>query len=137
MKAMHRRLWITMAVSLAPVLAGAGEAAAGGGTSGAALQAAAEPSVNAGTLGKVEGLLDFCAKVTGRLPTKDGVGAGRMLGATSEQLVAEARQSDEYRDGYDAITADLDQVPVDQARKACSDLPRTAEPSRRPAGHRG
>ncbi len=124
MTTMHRILWLSMVLSLAPLGARAGEDAAAGERSAPAASAQATParSVDPATLGKVEGILDFCAKVSGQLPRKDENRAARMLGAASEQQVAEARDSDDYKDSHDGITAELDKVPVDQARKACSQL---------------
>src|SRR5512147_943564 len=99
--AIHRTICLSIALSLAPSFAFA-------------------EGVQPATLGKVEGILDYCAGVSGRAPSK--VKTASVLGQASEKELADARESSEYKDSYDEIKGQLDEVPKDQAQKACGDF---------------
>lgn len=104
-------LWLAPALAVA-----AGRPAKDGNTPTEAVEASLHPA----TLGKIEGILDYCAGVSGTAPSK--ARAASVVGKVPEKDLAEARDSSEYKDSYDEIRAQLDEVPKDQAQKACSDF---------------
>ncbi len=72
------------------------------------------------SFGRIEGILDFCAKA-------DPEGAPRykerkklIADDASAEEVSEARKAPEYKDGYQEISDELGKVPKDKAVKACS-----------------
>ena len=73
-------------------------------------------------LGQVEGTLDFCAQVDQRSAAKYQEYKKILIQGVPEKEVAEARNSTEYKEAYDAIGEALGKVPKDQAVKACTAL---------------
>lgn len=70
--------------------------------------------------GKIEGGLDACAKADPQSATKYMDKKKELAqGATDEELAA-ARASDEYKQGYAAGTDEIEKQPKDQAKKACA-----------------
>jgi hypothetical protein len=70
--------------------------------------------------GRIEGALDFCAQAdTGNAAKYQEQKKVLVQGATDEE-VAEARASQEYKDGYQASTDELGKQPKDQAKKTCA-----------------
>ncbi|MGC2197714.1 MAG: hypothetical protein WA628_23790 [Terriglobales bacterium] len=70
--------------------------------------------------GKVEGTLDYCARV-------DPPGAGKyrerkkvLVKDVPESEVAEARETEEYKTSYEWIGKELPKLPKDQVLKACA-----------------
>jgi hypothetical protein len=72
--------------------------------------------------GKVEATLDFCVQADPQGASKYQERKKELVRDVPEKEVAEARQSHEYRDAYDGVTAELGKVPKAQAVKACSDF---------------
>ena len=70
--------------------------------------------------GRIEGALDFCAQAdTGNAAKYQEQKKVLVQGATDDE-VAEARASQEYKDNYKASTDELGKQPKDQARKTCA-----------------
>jgi hypothetical protein len=70
--------------------------------------------------GKIEGALDACAKADPQSASKyAGKKKELTQGATAQEL-AEARASDEYKQGYAAGTDEIEKQPKDEAKKACA-----------------
>jgi hypothetical protein len=80
---------------------------------------AAESSLNKKSLGQVEGIVDFCAKVNPQIAKSKGTAAPSVSKASQKDL-DEARKSDEYKEAYDAITTALTDLPTEQVAEACS-----------------
>ncbi len=80
---------------------------------------AAEPSLNKKSLGQVEGIVDFCAKVNPQIAKSKGT-AAPSVGKASQKDLDEARKSDEYKEAYDSITETLNQIPADRASETCA-----------------
>jgi hypothetical protein len=121
--AIHRILCLSIAASLAQGCATAGAHTAGGRDALVAGEgAAAVPSLNPRMLGKIEGIMDFCAKLGGQTRPAGKDPAVSTAGEASEKEVAEARSTSEYRDSYDETSAELSTVPSDQAQEACRPL---------------
>jgi len=72
------------------------------------------------SFGKMEGILDFCARADSQAASKYQERKKVLVGDATEKEVAEARQSQEYKDGYQGMTEELANVPKDKAVKACS-----------------
>jgi hypothetical protein len=74
------------------------------------------------TLGQMEGTLDFCAQIDPQSASKYQEFKKVLVQGEPEKDVAEARQTKEYKDAYDAIGEALGQVPKDKALKACTNF---------------
>jgi hypothetical protein len=69
--------------------------------------------------GRIEGTLDFCAKVDPEAAPKCQERKKGIVGDVPENELAEARGAKEYKDAYEEISAKLGEVPKDQAVAAC------------------
>jgi hypothetical protein len=69
--------------------------------------------------GKVEGILTYCAKVNPESATKYHDAAKAFVKDVPEKEVTEARQTTEYKDSFEGISADLEKAPKDASVKAC------------------
>src|SRR5271169_4124730 len=70
--------------------------------------------------GKIEGTLDFCAQANPQGASTYQQAKKMVAGDATEKEVAEARQTQEYKDGYQEISAQLAKVPKEKAVQACS-----------------
>jgi hypothetical protein len=71
-------------------------------------------------LGRVEGALDFCARTNPHSASKYEEKKKELLQGASDQEVAEARASKEYKAGYDAGTDQIAKQSQDQVKKMCA-----------------
>jgi len=71
-------------------------------------------------LGKIEGTLDFCAQSDPQSASTYQQAKKAVVGDASEQEVAEARKTQEYKDGYQEISDQLAKVPKEKVVQACS-----------------
>ena len=69
--------------------------------------------------GRIEATLDFCAQAHKEAAARYQERKKAMAGDVPEQEVAEARGTQEYKDTYQGISAQLAKVPKDQAVAAC------------------
>jgi hypothetical protein len=82
--------------------------------------ALAKLSVPNVVLGKVEGALDFCAQVDPESADKYQAKKKEFAqGATDEEL-AEARDSQDYKDAYQSSTDEMSKQSKDEAKKSCA-----------------
>ena len=72
------------------------------------------------TFGKVEGILDFCAKADPQSAPKYQEQKKALVRDVPEKEVAEARQSQEYKGAYDAVGAELGNEPKEKVAEACT-----------------
>lgn len=72
------------------------------------------------SFGKMESILDFCAQADSQGASKYQERKKSLAGDASEKEVAEARQTQEYKDGYQDVSDQLAKVPKDKAVKACT-----------------
>jgi hypothetical protein len=72
------------------------------------------------TFGKMEGTLDFCAQSDAQSASKYEERKKAMVKGVSEQELAEARATQEYRDGYDSTNAELAKLPKEKVVEACT-----------------
>jgi hypothetical protein len=70
--------------------------------------------------GKIEGTLDFCAQADPQSAPTYQQAKKVVVGNASEKEVAEARKTQEYKDGYQEISDELAKVPKEKAVQACS-----------------
>jgi hypothetical protein len=70
--------------------------------------------------GKVEGTLDFCAQVDPQAAPKYREQKKQIVRDVPEQEVAEARSTQEYKDGYEWVSTELSKVPKNKAVEACA-----------------
>jgi hypothetical protein len=68
---------------------------------------------------KVEGILTYCAKVNPESATKYQDAAKAFVKDIPEKEVTEARQTSEYKDSYEGISADLEKAPKEASLQAC------------------
>jgi len=82
--------------------------------------AVAKLSIPYAALGRVEGGLDFCAQADPQSADKYQTKKKEFTqGATPEEL-AEARESQDYKDSYQSANDELSKQPKDEARKSCA-----------------
>jgi len=72
------------------------------------------------SFGSVEGLLDFWAQADPQAASKYQEQKKVLVGDATEKEAAEARQTQEYKDGYQGITTELAKVPREKAIKVCT-----------------
>ncbi|HYL13133.1 MAG TPA: hypothetical protein VEV41_08860 [Terriglobales bacterium] len=70
--------------------------------------------------GKVEGTLDFCAQLDRQAASKYQEQKKQIVRDVPEQEVAEARSTQEYKDAYEWVSAELGKVPKNKAVEACA-----------------
>ena len=70
--------------------------------------------------GKVEGTLDFCAQVDQESASTYQQAKKVAADDASEKEVAEARQTQGYRDGYQEVSDQLAKIPKEKVFKACA-----------------
>lgn len=70
--------------------------------------------------GKIEGTLDFCAQVDPQAAPKYQEQKKQIVRNVPEQEVAEARSTQEYKDAYEWVRAELGKVPKNKAVEACA-----------------
>ena len=75
------------------------------------------------TLGTLEATLNFCARVDSKSADKYKEWGKMLVRDISAKDLAEARDSSEYKETYDANTAELEKVSKDKAMEACRDFP--------------
>jgi hypothetical protein len=73
-----------------------------------------------GIFGKIEGALDACAKANPQSASKYAEKKKELAQGATEQELAEARASDEYKQGYAAGTDEIEKKSKDEAKKACA-----------------
>jgi hypothetical protein len=69
--------------------------------------------------GKVEGIMNYCAKVNPESAAKFQGAAKAFVKDVPEKEVAEARKTAEYKDSYDGISEELNKAPIDTAAQTC------------------
>jgi hypothetical protein len=69
--------------------------------------------------GRIEGALDFCAQADPPSASKYQEKKKLLTQGATEKEVAEARESQEYKDGYRQSTDEYTAKPKDEALKAC------------------
>lgn len=70
--------------------------------------------------GRIEGALDYCSKADPQSAPKYQEKKKVLVQGASDQEVAEARASEEYKGGYDSATDEMDKQPKDQVKKTCT-----------------
>ena len=89
--------------------------------------AGAELPMTNDAFGKIEGLLDFCAKATPQNAEKFKESRKQLAKGASEYEVNEARKTPEYKEAYTFMTDELAKVPNAKAVEACSTFPEQAK----------
>jgi hypothetical protein len=82
-------------------------------------QFAAMPPLPPGALGQLEASVSFCTQADGKFADKYRALGKKLIADMSEQDVAQARASTEYKDGFNAITTELKKLPADKAVESC------------------
>src|ERR1700758_1498813 len=70
--------------------------------------------------GRIEGALDACAKADPQSASKYAGKKKELAQGATDQELAAARASDEYKQGYAAGGDEIEKQPKDQAKKACA-----------------
>jgi hypothetical protein len=78
--------------------------------------ARAEPPVSGAALGQVEALIEHCGQFNAASAERLRALARGLTGGATEDELAEARSSAEYRDAHDAVSG---QLPDEVSEKAC------------------
>jgi hypothetical protein len=97
----HRILFLSVAI-LIPQMAGA------------------ELPFSNDTFGKIEGILDFCAKANPQAATKYQEGKVQLVNKATEKEVTDARKTQEYKDSFASMSDQLSTLPKKQAVEACA-----------------
>ena len=84
------------------------------------LLALAKLQVPSDVLGKVEGGLDFCAQVDPDSANQYQEKKKAFIQGASEQEVAQARASKEYKENYKSATDELSKKPKDEVKNTCA-----------------
>jgi hypothetical protein len=84
--------------------------------------ALAELPVSSQTLGQVEGILSFCTKMDSGLAKYYEQQSRALVGNATAKELAEARDSSEYKEAYEAINAELEKVDKERAADSCSSV---------------
>lgn len=82
--------------------------------------ARSEAPIDGETLGRMEGMLTFCAKADTQSAVKYQEALKLLTRNQSTKDVESARKSKEYQDAFESINADLGKASTDDAVKACS-----------------
>jgi hypothetical protein len=89
---------------------------------GAVSQAArADPPVGGAVLGQAEAVLDRCQESIPAGAERYKALAKGLTGDATDKELNEVRNSTEYRDAYDAASAQLDSLPKEESDKACGE----------------
>jgi len=72
------------------------------------------------TFGRIESALDFCSQADPDSASKYQERKKALVQEASEQEIAEARASKEYKDGYEATSEDMGKQPKEQVKKTCT-----------------
>jgi hypothetical protein len=84
------------------------------------LLALAKLQVPNDVLGKVEGGLDFCAQADPDSASQYQEKKKAFIQGASDQEVAQARASKEYKENYKSTTDEMSKKPKDEAKSACT-----------------
>jgi hypothetical protein len=84
------------------------------------LLALAKLPVPSGLLGKVEGALDFCAQADPQSAAKYQEKKKAFVQGASDDEVAEARASKEYKEGHDSAADEMSKQSKDETKKTCA-----------------
>jgi hypothetical protein len=79
----------------------------------------AEPTIQPEVLGRVEAVVSFCARVDAASAAEYKEWGNKVAGEMSKEQLAEIRASSEYKETYDAMTAELEKVPAEKAKESC------------------
>jgi hypothetical protein len=72
--------------------------------------------------GKLESTLDYCAQVDSGSAAKYKEKKKALVKDVPENEVTDARNSDEYKEAYDSITAALSKLSKERVSQACNDV---------------
>ena len=72
------------------------------------------------SLGKIEGILDFCAHADAQRASEYQERKKLIADDATDKEVAGARKTQEYKDGYQEMSDLLAKVPKEEAVEACS-----------------
>lgn len=82
--------------------------------------ALAEIAVSGDSLGTAQGMVDFCAQLNPAAAAKLKDQAGQLVRGVPEREVAKLRRTAAYQEAYQSVSAELDQVPAQEALVACN-----------------
>ena len=72
------------------------------------------------SFGRLEATLTFCAQVNPRATAQYESQLKVLVKDLPQKEISKVRDTTEYREAYDSISAELGKVPKDQAIKACT-----------------
>ncbi len=80
----------------------------------------ADSTVDAAQLGRMQGILNVCAKVNPRDASKYLLQIKAVIGDASKQAVDHAAKTDEYQQAYQAVTEELKNMAPEEMVQACN-----------------
>ncbi len=86
----------------------------------AAATAVAAPSLDAGRLGHMKGIVDVCSRVNARDASRYFLQMKEMIGDAPRDALAQLTKSDEYQQAYQSVTSELKSMEPDEMGRACS-----------------
>ena len=81
--------------------------------------AVSAPPVPPKALGNVEAIVNFCVRVDQESADKYKSLQKAVTHDMTEKELAEARDSADYKEAYDAVTGELEKIPAEKAPKSC------------------
>ena len=73
-------------------------------------------------LGQLDAIVNYCSSLDPALQRAGQQRLSAITGKASAQELADARSSDEYREAYDAVTAQLNGLDREQSAQQCRAL---------------
>lgn len=82
--------------------------------------AQADASFDPAKLGKMKGILEVCTKVNPQLAGGYFLQMKSLVGYASKEKVDEAQSTDEYRQAYQSVSDELNNMDQEEMVKACN-----------------
>src|ERR1700674_1275429 len=82
----------------------------------------AAPAVAPKTIGHIEAVVNFCSRIDSESADKYKELGKQVVRDMSEKELADARNTDEYKESYEAIITELEKAPADKATKGCRSM---------------
>ena len=91
-----------------------------GGTFACSSAALADFPFDAGTLGRMKGILDTCSSASPQKASAYLLQMKSLIGDAKKAAVDEATGTEEYKQAYESIRSELGNMPPDEVSQACN-----------------
>jgi len=79
-----------------------------------------EPKIDGGALGATEAILNYCAKIDPKAADRYQQQIKLLVKGASEEVLAQVRSSEDYKQGREAAEDSLTKVDENDAKQACA-----------------